>query len=191
MQLSKHCSNYQNHVYLVNGKIGDYLSLIFCFIPKLFSYNQVHSILYSFLPFSLLAIANLLLIIFLFKVRRSLTSLKLNAVRAKKQKSLNLTVISLTLIFILMTSPSAICSIFFEIWMKTFMGRIVISLSDSICFSYHGLNFILLLLSNKKFALHVLKLIKCARDDDCRDVNGMRQQFSNHRHLNSRYTQGE
>jgi hypothetical protein len=157
---------------------------------------QIHSVLYSFLPFTMLAIANVLLIVFLFKLSRSLAvartstrtitiaatthTMQLNVrSRAQKQKSLNLTVISLTLIFILMTSPSAVCSIFFESWIKSYTGTLVISLSDSICFSYHGLNFLLLLLTNKKFTMHVFKLIRCERDGD--GVATMRLQIQ-HQH---------
>ena len=197
MQLSKHATVDENYVHMVNGnhlrKFGYFLKMI----SSKHYILQIHSVLYSFLPFTMLAIANLLLIVFLFKLSRSLlvarTSITISAVqsnvrssRAQKQKSLNMTVISLTLIFILMTSASAVCSIFFESWIKSYTGTIVITLSDSICFSYHGLNFVLLLFTNKKFAMHVIKLIKCERDGDGVATTSLEMHHFHKRNLHSR-----
>ena len=134
----------------------------------------MHSILYSFLPFLMLAITNILLILFLYKLSH-VSTLQLNASKAKKQKSLNITVISLTLIFIVMTSPSALCSIYFEKWIGTQLGAVFITLSDCICFSYHGLNFALLFVSNKKFLREVVNLVRCS---GARGLNTSRSRYT-------------
>ena len=105
--------------------------------------------MYSFIRFTLLAIINVLLIIDLNEQKRS-TNVQ-NSVIKKNQLSINLSVILLTLLFIACTSPSAVCSQFYDILVRTYTGNIILFASDCLAFSYHALNIIILCFSNKQF----------------------------------------
>ena len=120
--------------------------------------------MYSYVPFSLLALANFLLI---FSLRNrgkighqsssaaaaTTTGTAANNVSSKnsKEKSMNRTVIIITLLFIALTCPGAIGSIYYNSLVRTKVGQLILFFLDSLTFSYHGLNFIILLLTNKKF----------------------------------------
>ena len=69
----------------------------------------------------------------------------------KKQISISITVISITVFFILFTSPGAVTSVYFSILIQTFAGKIVILLCDGLSFSYHALNILILCFTNKRF----------------------------------------
>jgi len=105
--------------------------------------------LYSFIPFILLVIINIFLIIDLNKKKR-LTNVQ-NSIIKKNQLSINLSIILLTLLFILFTSPSAVSSQFYNILVTTTTGNIILFACDCFAFSYHALNIIILCLSNKQF----------------------------------------
>ena len=105
--------------------------------------------MYSFIPFIVLACINFKLIKYLVKTLKnsqiSGTHLNMN------QLSISSTVIAITLTFIFLTAPSAICSQFYYTLVKTDRGRVIIFASDSITFSYHALNVIFLSITNKEF----------------------------------------
>ena len=116
--------------------------------------------MYSFVPFALLLIANVLLIHKIFFRRgRIVEEHHLNAFNGrspsslftKKNLSMTRTIITITLLFILMTSPSAFAAIFYSELVKTEFGYELVNLFDKITFSYHGLTFVILYFSNKKF----------------------------------------
>ena len=64
----------------------------------------------------------------------------------------------MTILFILFTSPSAICSQFYGQLISSYNGTIILYVSDCIAFSYHALNIIILCLVNKSF-LRRLKIV--------------------------------
>jgi hypothetical protein len=104
--------------------------------------------MYSYIPFSLLALLNLLLIIHINKKK---SNLEQNKTQVSKQKTMNRTVISMTLMYIIMTIPGTLVSIYYGFLIQTDWGTFLLFLGDSIDNSYHGLNFIILLITNKKF----------------------------------------
>ena len=121
-----------------------------------FSKNKkVHSYLYSFIPFALLTVTNLLLIINLKK--KSTVSVQ-NSQLSKNQASINMSVIMLTFLFIVFTCPSAIASQYYNVLVMTFGGNVFLSTAGCLAFTYHALNIIILCLSNKEFMRKIIKL---------------------------------
>jgi hypothetical protein len=57
----------------------------------------------------------------------------------------------MTLLFILLTGPDAVCSMLYSQIIKLPNGELIIILLDCITFSYHALNILVLSLSNKEF----------------------------------------
>ena len=112
-------------------------------------WNWVHSILYSYLPFILLAIANILLIACLHKNNKS--SVSRSETQERKHRSITITIISVTLLFIVLTGTGAVVNFFIADLIQTYTGNVVIVLGDTLCFSFHSLNIISLLITNKRF----------------------------------------
>ena len=105
--------------------------------------------MYSFIPFILLVIINIFLIIDLNKKKR-LANVE-NSVIKKNQLSINLSIILMTILFVVFTSPSALSSQFYNILVTTYTGNVILFASDCLAFSYHALCIIILCLSNKQF----------------------------------------
>jgi hypothetical protein len=61
------------------------------------------------------------------------------------------TVIALTTLFILMTIPSTLGSIYYSQLIQTDMGTFLLFLADCIDNSYHALNIVILVVTNRKF----------------------------------------
>ena len=111
---------------------------------------QAHSLLYSYIPFCLLAVNNLFLI-YSIHVRKKAIASDPNSSHVRKKKSMNRTVIFITLIFILMTLPSSIASIYFDQLIISSVGSVILIALDALSFSYHGLNILVLLYTNQQF----------------------------------------
>jgi hypothetical protein len=106
----------------------------------------------------LLTIINILLIIDLNrKIQSSASSSIRNTRISKNQRAINITLIIMTLLFILLTGPNAVCSMLFSQIMKLPNGELIIILLDCITFSYHALNILVLCLSNKEFLRQLKK----------------------------------
>ena len=101
------------------------------------------------MPFGLLFIINVLLIVDLHQKTTAMSG----SIFHKKnyQLSINLSVVVMTLLFILFTSPGAVCSQFYNSLVRTYTGNIVLFASDCFAFSYHGLNIVILYTFNKQF----------------------------------------
>ena len=115
--------------------------------------------MYSFIPFFLLAIVNVLLIINLRqKLRSSLGAnmMENSSTNDKKQLYVNVSVILMTILFIVFTCPSAIASQYYNVLVTSFKGNIILFSMDCFAFSYHALNIIILSLSNKQFLKRII-----------------------------------
>lgn len=77
---------------------------------------------------------------------------------------MNITVIIMTLLFILFTGPGAVVSLFYNSLKRTYPGKVVLFFGDSLQFSYHALNFVIVLLTNKKFSNIFFKLVVSKKD---------------------------
>lgn len=105
--------------------------------------------MYSFIPFTILAIINTFLIQDLNQKRKSIKSENSNL--KKQQMAINFSVILMTLLFIAFTSGSAVCSQFYDQLLASYTGNIILFASDCFSFSYHGLNIIIICSSNREF----------------------------------------
>jgi hypothetical protein len=119
-------------------------------------WESVHSSLYSYIPFALIVIANFLLI-YRLKIRSTTTSS--SASSRDRQKQMNTSVIALTLLYIVMTLPGTLVSIYYDFLLHSEWGTIVLYIGDSIDITYHALNFIVLFFTNKKFLEEIRNLI--------------------------------
>ena len=88
-------------------------------------------------------------------------------------KSLTTTVMSITLLFIVMTSPVSVASFFYNDLVETYAGLMVLNFLNSLCFTYHSLNICILLVTNKKFSSELLALMAqaCGANKKQQQVN--------------------
>ena len=63
-----------------------------------------------------------------------------------------MTVILLSLLFIILTSPGAIISQYYDVLIISYTGRIILFSGDCISFSFHAFSIIILSLTNKRFS---------------------------------------
>ena len=70
-----------------------------------------------------------------------------NARRSRTNK----TIITMTITFILMTLPGAICSFYYSELLSISYGRYIIFFFDCVTFSYHSLNFLFLYMTNNLY----------------------------------------
>ncbi len=108
---------------------------------------------------------NIFLIIDLKEKKKSITNLDLRN-NKRKEISINLTIILMTILFILFTSPSAICSQFYGQLISSYNGTIILYVSDCIAFSYHALNIIILCLVNKSFLRRLKIVLGLAKEEE-------------------------
>lgn len=66
----------------------------------------------------------------------------------------------MTLLFIVLTSPGAICSQFYNTLIVSYSGNVILFSSDCIAFSYHALNILILCISNKHFLRKLQQALK-------------------------------
>lgn len=140
----------------VNNTLTDFCFNDINFIkPWMGIYGTVHLAIYSIIPFILLSISNISLIFYIKKSKKCLVSSIV--INNKKQHSnimrqrMNKTIIYTTALFILMTLPTATTSLFYTKLIASDGGLFLIRFFNSISFSFHGLNFFVHLLFNKKF----------------------------------------
>ena len=120
------------------------------------TWDLVHSFLYSYVPFILLFISNFLLIHTIRTQRR----VNLSERQIKKQRSMTITIVSITFLFILLTGTGAVVNFFIVELESTYTGYVIMSIGDLLCFSFHALNIISLLVTNKRFRLEFNSLLR-------------------------------
>lgn len=112
--------------------------------------------MYSYFPFILLAISNFLLIVRLNLMKNSFINQDHGF--GLRKKNMNLTVILMTSLFIVVTIPSTMSTLFYPLLIQSDYGLGILYLFDSIANTYHCLNIVILLASNKKFFEETLKV---------------------------------
>ena len=90
------------------------------------------------------------LILELHKTKKTMVTIRNSRIK-KNQLSINFSVILMTILFIVFTSAGAVCSQFYDELVLTQNGKIILFASDCLTFSYHGLNIMILCVSNKLF----------------------------------------
>jgi hypothetical protein len=113
-------------------------------------WNHVHSYLYSFVPFILLGFINVLLLIDLHFLKQSINT---NLRRNKKKIRMTVTVIIMTVLFILFTCPFAVSSQYYSSLVQTFTGNVIIYACDSLGFSFNAFNIFILCFTNDEFLI--------------------------------------
>ena len=110
---------------------------------------KVHSYLYSFVPFGVLLVVNVLLIRVMRQKIRDLAGSSF--ISKKRQFSISLSVMLMTVLFILFTCPSAICSQLINYLITSYRGQLILSGFGCFSFSYHAFNLVILCSLNKHF----------------------------------------
>ena len=131
---------------------------------------KVHSVLYSYGPFALILVCNILLIYEFRRKGMALNSQSANfptsiprtssKIANKKKSSMNRTVILITMLFIIMTGPGAVISLLYNKLLALDFGKSIIYLGSAFEMSYHAFSLIILFLTNKKFSNEIKKLIR-------------------------------
>ena len=113
-------------------------------------WNTVHGFFYSYIPFCMISIANILLILSLLN-KSKVSILSYFSTRRQKQRAMNITTVAVTILFIVFTSPAAVVSSYYNVLIQSYMGKVFIFIADSLTFTYHALNFVILIITNKQF----------------------------------------
>ena len=111
--------------------------------------KKVHSYLYSFVPFGMLLIVNVLLIRAMRQKIRDLAGSSF--ISKKKQLSITLSVMLMTLLFIVFTLPISIANIIVDTLLTTHNGKLVLYCFGCFSFTYHAFNLVILCRFNKHF----------------------------------------
>ena len=133
---------------------GTLITQCFTTIPSTYwmdVWSEVHSYMYSFIPFVVLALANILLIVDLNQKAQETTHATNSALDSRTKKNINISVIVITVLFIVFTCPSAIASQYYNVLVVSYKGNVILFASDCFAFSFHALNIIILWLTNKQF----------------------------------------
>jgi len=112
---------------------------------------------YCVVPFALMLLANVLLLNQISRKRRSS-----GLVQQQKGNKRSLTALTLvtTLSFIVLTAPNAVVNGFYlHDLFKTKFGTMLVFLIDSILFTYHGFNFLTLMLTNRRFMNQICAMV--------------------------------
>ena len=132
----------------------------FCFFIYLkYKHKKVHAYLYSFVPFGVLIIVNVLLIRAMRQKIRDLAGSSFIA--KKKQLSISVSVMLLTLFFILFTLPMAIVTLLVNSLTTTHDGKLVLFCFGCFSFTYHAFNLVVLCRFNKYFFMLCKEVLKC------------------------------
>ena len=75
----------------------------------------------------------------------------LNDQQKKRQASVTITIIAMTLIFILLTMPATLVAAYYNELVTSYKGQVLLVAGDSCGFSYHALSIIILSVTNKRF----------------------------------------
>jgi cobalamin synthase len=127
----------------------NFVSYIYNFYFYLNIFNlKVHPFLYSFIPFTLIAISNMLLLLHLNKLRKNSTT-TVSSPLSRKQFEINVTIMVITILFIIFTSPGAVISQFYSALVVSENGNIVIYVGDCFTFSFIMRLQLLFLATNK------------------------------------------
>ena len=108
--------------------------------------------MYSYVPFILLAVINICLVVDLHKRSKGIIDAA-NSRFKKSQLSINISVIIMTILFIVFTCASAVASHYYDQLVQSFNGNIILFSADSFAFTYHSLNILIVLFSNKQFRI--------------------------------------
>ena len=117
---------------------------------------MVHSFVYSYIPYVISAMSNITLIFHLKTSRKS--SVAQNDTQKKRQNSVTITIIAMTVLFVVFTLPASLTAAYFVQLIGSDEGRILLVAGDTIGFSYHAFSVIILSATNKRFLRHLKRI---------------------------------
>lgn len=126
---------------------------------KLNVWDQVNLVFYNIIPFVIMMTFNSLLIV---NIRKKISTFNSKSTSSSSIKRPNLTVslIVLTCMFLVMTTPATVMFAFFYSQMIATIGKSWLYFIDDISFLNHGMLFTICFVSNKKFRRTVLQLCR-------------------------------
>lgn len=124
--------------------------------------------LYSIIPYSILITSSILLLNHVYRSSKRVAHVNMpmpkpssttNASHIKKvswktksENKFNKAIVVSTIIYILMTLPSAIATFYIHQWWGTDMGNLLINICDDLTLSYHGyVFFVIYVINNRRF----------------------------------------
>lgn len=121
-------------------------------IKNIMIFYQIHTYIYAIVPFVILTLVNILLVYeVVYKDNNKQVHDDLHK-KIEKRKELTKTIISLTIPFIICLLPSSIAGGYYYMSIiSTDWGVMILYFFDKILFSYHSMNFFVLITFNKEF----------------------------------------
>lgn len=124
------------------------------------TFYKIHGYFYSIVPFLILVVVNSLLIYHSLNLS-SRKALVRSKNRRAKHRTMTFTIVILTCMFICCTFPYAIATGYWFLELSTTRSGItVINFFSILSFSYHGLNFVVFFLTNRKFLFECKSLFR-------------------------------
>ncbi len=134
------------HLYFLNGNEYKINGTIFvdCFESPIFPlWEQIHFYIYSVGPFFVILCFNIHLLRIAFRVSK---------LKRKRLSKISINVILQSFVFLLMTTPSSFVSAYFyQDFINTNKGKVIIYLSDNILFTYNSINLFSMMITNNQF----------------------------------------
>ena len=138
-------TSWMDTYFIVSWKVNAHNSLLL--LNNFFFNFEVHSILYSYLPTAILVVTNFMLV-YTFTHHRAAAQKK---TAQKRQRSMIITVVLLTVLFIVMTLPGAIIGAIIDYIIQQPYGIFLISSFTAFSSSYNAYGIVILFFTNKKF----------------------------------------
>ncbi|CAF1418694.1 unnamed protein product [Adineta ricciae] len=120
-------------------------------------YSIIHMFIYSIIPFILMMIFSSISLYYLSKVRQTTT------IQNSKipHRSISITLISTSLVFIIVRTPTSICyGFFYDNLSETLLGRRIINVFDSLLYTSPILDFPLYLITFSEFRREFIRLFR-------------------------------
>ncbi len=157
------CYSYNNGTKIAGG------SLYFRLYP---AWNYINLALYNIIPFILMLVFNTLIIRHLILIKRTSTLQKSRI----RHSSISIPILLSTFLFCIMTTPPAIIFAFFHKQVNSEIFRsLLLSLLDSVKYTYHSLPFFLYFITLIEFRIEFFRLLRC----QCVNTNSLSQIGSN------------
>ena len=113
-------------------------------------FSKAHIVIYGFVPYALMSISNILLVCSIYSDHEVM--INTSEENSARKKSLTYTVLAITSMFLILTLLDNVLNAFFlPIILAEDYGYDFLFFADCLAFSYHGLHFLVLLITNKKF----------------------------------------
>jgi hypothetical protein len=142
------------------------------------TWGQIHLFLYSIEPFVFLFLANVALVVkiksrkMVAKTTKAANTMhndggpttthgRVSVSGPSKQKSMNRVIIVTSVLFVLMTLPTATATFLFSIMVQTALGRMLLSFVDCVSLSFNAFNLFIYVLLNKVFRQEFFNLFTC------------------------------